>query len=377
MVLGLGVDPEQHGHLGPRRPGGAQPPDRVGDGRGLGDLVGMGGEPDLGAGRPLGAERHAVAGGAGEQLVGPVDDLRGGAVVADQLDGRGARELLREVAQVVGPGTGEGVDRLGGVADDAQLVTAAQPQVEQGRLERRDVLELVDDEPLVLRPDLGGDPLVVGEHPGGEEQHVLHVHAALVALAVLVGGEDLGDHLGLVTRDLAPPAGRHPRVVVGVDVADLGPLDLGGQVAQQRLVGGDPAAPRRAREHAQLGLRQRRQLAAVDVGPEEPQLPQRRGVEGAGLHPGGPEQAQPGAHLAGGPRREGDGEHLGRLVDPGGHAVGDPVGDRPGLAGPGACEHPHRAVERLGHLALLGVERREQVVGRRHGRNNSGSRLVE
>ena len=71
--------------------------------------------------------------------------------------------LGREVAQEVGVGPREGVDRLGRVADHAELVAPAEPQVEQRRLQRRDVLELVDDEPLVLAPDLGGDAFVLGE----------------------------------------------------------------------------------------------------------------------------------------------------------------------------------------------------------------------
>ena len=64
-------------------------------------------------------------------------------------------------------------------------------------LERRDVLELVDDEPLVLPAHLRGHRVVVGEQAGPEEQHVLHVHPALVALDLLVGRERAGDHLGL------------------------------------------------------------------------------------------------------------------------------------------------------------------------------------
>ena len=49
-------------------------------------------------------------------------------------------------------------------------------------------------------------------------------------------------------------------------------------------------------------------------------------------------------------------------VDAGRDAVGDAVGDRPGLARAGAGEHPHRAAQRLRDLALLGVERGEEVV---------------
>ena len=101
----------------------------------------------------------------------------------------------------------------------------------------------------------------------------------------------------------------------------------------------------------------------MDVRPEVAQLAQRRGVEGAGLHPGGTEPAQPAAHLARRAGGERDRQHLGGLVDAGGDAVRDPVGDRPGLAGAGAGQHPDGPAQRLGDPALLGVERVEQGVG--------------
>ena len=290
------------------------------------------------------------------RCVGGGDHLGGGAVVADQVDRGGAGVLGRELAQVARVGAGEGVDGLGGVADHADLVAAAEPQVEQGRLEGRDVLELVDDEPFVLAADLGGDPLVVGEQAGGEEQDVFHVHAGLGALDLLVAAEEPADRLGVEAGDGAAGAQGDAGVVVGADVADLGPLDLGGDVAQLGLVGPDALPGGGGGEHAELGLGQRGQLGAVDVGPEVAQLAQGRGVEGAGLHALGAEPAQPPAHLARRSRGEGDREHLGRLVDAGRHAVGDAVGDRPRLAGAGAGEHPDRAAQRLGHLALLGVE---------------------
>ena len=272
---------------------------------------------------------------------------------------------LREVEEVGGVGAGEGVDRLRRVADDAQVVAAAEPQVEQCRLDRADVLELVDDEPFVLLADLGRDPLVLGEQRGRAEQDVLHVHPALVALDVLVGREHVGDRGRVDAVDRAAARLGEPRVVVGPDVADLGPLDLGGEVAQGRLVGLDAVAPGGVADEAQLGLGEHRQVAAVDPRPEEPGLAQRRGVERAGLHPAGAQAAQPGAHLAGGAGGERDRQHLGGVVDPRRHAVGDPVRDRPGLAGAGARQHPHRAPQRLRDLPLLGVERVQQLVGAR------------
>ena len=284
--------------------------------------------------------------------------------------------LAREVAEVGGVGAGEAVDRLGRVTDDADLVATAQPEVEQGGLERGDVLVLVDGEELVLTSDLGGDPLVLGQQRGGEEQHVLHVHPALAALDVLVGGEHPRHGGGVHAGDVAAAPRRQRGVLLGADVADLGPLDLGGEVAELALVGAEALAAYGEREQRQLGLGQRRQVGAVHLRPEEPQLAQRGGVEGARLDPRGTELAQPGAHLAGGPGGERHREHLGGLVDAGGHAVGDPVGDRAGLAGAGTGEHPDRPAQRLGDLTLLGVERVEEIGGT-HRNNHLVDTVVE
>ena len=118
------------------------------------------------------------AAGLGEQPVGEVDHLGGGAVVADQLDDRGAGVAGAEVQQMVGGGAGEGVDRLAGVADHAQAVPVAEPQLQQPLLQRADVLVLVDHEVLVLAAHLVGDVVPVLEHADGEQQHVLEVDDA-------------------------------------------------------------------------------------------------------------------------------------------------------------------------------------------------------
>ena len=63
-------------------------------------------------------------------------------------------------------------------------------------------------------------------------------------------------------------------------------------------------------------------------------------------------------------------------VDARRHAVGDAVGDRPGLAGAGAGEHADRATERLGDPALLGIEALEDGLGPgrvEHGNNSWGT----
>ena len=89
-------------------------------------------------------------------------------------------------------------------------------------------------------------------------------------------------------------------------------------------------------------------------------------MEGPRLDARGAEPVEPAPHLAGRPGGEGDRQHLGRRVEPLGHAVGDPVGDRAGLARAGTGEDAHRAAQRLGDLALLGVEGSEEV-GVGHG----------
>lgn len=94
---------------------------------------------------------------------------------------------------MVGGGTGEGVDGLAGVTDDAEAVALTEPQVQQPLLERADVLVLVDDEVLVLGADLLGDVVAVLEDADGQEQHVLEVDHAAVALELFVRPVDLGD----------------------------------------------------------------------------------------------------------------------------------------------------------------------------------------
>ena len=313
----------------------------------------------------LGLQPHAVALGAAavEHGVRHRHDLRRGAVVADELDALRVRMAPGERREDLGRCPGEGVDGLARVADDTDVVAAAEPEVEQRGLQRVDVLELIDDEPAVLTAHLGGDPLLVSEDGRRDEQDVLHVDAAPLALDVLVGGHQRPDGGGVEIGHLATSLDGRRDVVGRTDAADLGPLDLGGEVAQQRGVGAEPEPPDGLGDQPELGLDDLGERRAVDLRPEVPGLAQRGGVERAGLDTGRAQLREPAPHLTGSTGGEGDGQDLLRLVDPRGHAVRDAVRDGAGLAGAGSRDDTHRAAQRRGDVALLGIEVLEQVVG--------------
>ncbi len=308
------------------------------------------------------AVRHARLGAArGEHPVGQVHHLRGGAVVAHQLDHRGVLVLRGEVQQVARGGAGEGVDGLRGVAHHAEFVAPAQPQVEQALLERGNVLVLVDHEVAVLVAHRGGNPLVVLQDGDGQQQHVLEVDVLPVGLHVLVGLEDARDGGGVQPAGL-PAVRRCGDVALRGEHRDLRPFDLRGEVADRGAVGVGAQAPGGLGDQRGLVVDDAGQRTADGLRPEVLQLAQRRGVEGARLHRAGAELAQAGAHFCGGAGGEGDGQQRAGLVDARVHPVGDAVGDGPGLAGAGAGEHAQRPVQRGCHLALLGVQPGEDAV---------------
>ena len=198
-----------------------------------------------------------------------------------------------EVGQEARPGPGEGVDGLRGVADDADVAAVPPPQREQRLLQRAHVLVLVDHQVPVGAADGVGDLGVVRHQRGGAQQDVLEVDPAAVALGVLVAGEDPGDRLRLERGDAAVVLGGEPGIVLGADVAHLGPADLRHQVAQPRRVDPDPQPAGGLGHQRHPVVQHAGQLAAVDLRPEVLRLAQRGGVERPGLDTPGAELLQP------------------------------------------------------------------------------------
>jgi len=66
--------------------------------------------------------------------------------------------------------------------------------------------------------------------------------------------------------------------------------------------------------------------------------------------------ADPPLHLAGRLVGEGDGQHLRRARPAQAQDVGDPGGEHPCLARPGAGQHQYRSIQGLDGFTLLGIE---------------------
>src|SRR5664280_2166101 len=139
------IDPVQHGHLAPVDAVRAQALQPPGDRGCLGCLVRRRLEHGRGSRRTLGTQRHVPLARACQDSVRDLDDLWRRPVVADELDLARARVARREAEQVLRPGAGERVDRLGRVTHDAHILIRPEPQVDQPLLDRAHVLVLVDD----------------------------------------------------------------------------------------------------------------------------------------------------------------------------------------------------------------------------------------
>ena len=174
--------------------------------------------------------------GGAEHGVGQLQHLRGRAVVAHQANGLCAGVLGGELAQVSWRGTGEGVDRLRRVADHTHVASVADPQIEQGLLDEVDVLVLVDHEVAVLLADGARHVIPLDQEAGHEQQDVLEVDHVAPRLHVLVHLPQTRHRDVVEVGDIAPRLGRVPRVRLGGEHADLGPLDLGGDVADRHPI---------------------------------------------------------------------------------------------------------------------------------------------
>ena len=211
--------------------------DLLGHRGGLGHLVGVFGERRRRAGVALADEVQLAAGhpaaGGGDDAVGQRHHLRRGPVVALQPHHRGVGKPPRKVEQVARCGAGERVDGLVGVADDREVVAAAEPGVEHPLLQRGDVLIFVDDEAAVAVAEFLCDRVIVFDRGRGVQQQIVEVeqrHAVTTGLERFVTRVDGRDLRG-VERDVAADLRDRGGVALGADQRCLRPFDFACEVA--------------------------------------------------------------------------------------------------------------------------------------------------
>ena len=196
----------------------------------------------------------------------------------------------REPKQVIGGGAGEAEDRLIVVADDADVVARAEPQVQQRLLQRVHVLVLVDGEGLEARPHDGGGLRVTRRTGAPRPEQVLEVDRARSLLAPLVARRRRAPSARRGSADCAARCRGLAGSAAGRGEAVLRPLDLAGELASGAGTGAAAGARWRARRArapsspGSAGAGGRVPLEAAELG-------QRRRVERPRLTPSTPSAA--------------------------------------------------------------------------------------
>jgi len=246
----------------------------------------------------------------------------------------------------------ERVDGLVGVTDDRQLARDQLPTGRPHQLAHQDVLRMVGVLVLVDQHLAEPAPVVLGHSGEGLQQvdrrhdQVVEVQRVRLPQPRLVAGVDRRQHLVEAVRR-ARRRPRRPRVGLRVD--------------ELVLEGGDPPRERLCRELLRVkvqlaghqgeqplgvgGVVDRERRPQAEGGRLTPQDPHAGGVERGDPH--GPrrradQRRDPLAHLPGRLVGERDGQHLTGPHLPGGQLVRDPVGQHPGLAGPGSRDDQQR-----------------------------------
>ena len=295
-----------------------------------------------------------------DHRVGGIEDRLRRAVVLLELDDVGVGERVLELEDVRDVGAPEPVDRLGIVADDHQVAVLAGEQLQPAVLGVVGVLVLVDEDVAkavgVALADLGEQL----EHVDGAHEQVVEVHRVHAVQLALVGAVDVGDRLLEERAD-------HLAVGLGVAQLVLGVGDLAADRGRGEALGVDPELVEAALDQpAGVGGVVDRELArvaqALGLGAQHPGA---RRVEGHHPHRAdlaADQQAGAVAHLPRRLVRERDRQDLVGLGDAGGHQVGDPVGEHPGLARARSGEDQLRPLAVADGLPLRVVEARQQGV---------------
>ena len=267
-----------------------------------------------------------------------------------------AGEILVEAQDVVDLGAAPAVDRLVVVADAADVGRALGQQAQPQVLGDVGVLVLVDENELEAALVVGEHVRVVEEQPQVLEQQIAEVAGVQLLQAPLIGGIELR---ALAGRKAEGFPRRH---LVGRQSAVLPAIDERSQLPRRPAVLVETLGFDHLLQEADLvvGVEDgEARLEADELGVAAQDL-DADGVEGAeprhALDGAADEIADALLHLARRLVGEGDGEDLAGERTARGEDVGDARRQHARLAGAGAGEHEHGAVERFDGRALLRVE---------------------
>ena len=166
---------------------------------------------------------------------------------------RRQRPLGAEVADVLGRGAAEAVDRLVVVGERGDPAVLGHQQPQQQALGEAGVLQLVDQHVRVARRQPRAHVRLLAQQPERVQDEVADVERAGVAQQPVVGGEQLGE-LALARAARVVGQRRRPRAVVrGADQLVLEPVDPA-----------DDRAERGARVAAQVVVAQRQVVDALE-----------------------------------------------------------------------------------------------------------------
>ena len=304
------------------------------------------------ADRPQGLRRPAEL---RDEPVRELEHLGRRAVVRLEPNDGGVRIAIGQLEQVARRRSGERVDRLVVVADGADVVALAEPELEQRLLEQVHVLVLVDGErPVACLHDTERVRVALVQLDRTSEQ-ILEVHRAALLLAAFVVAEHA---LHQLRRDRRLVLAETVEVRLRRQSSVLGPLDLGREVCcgRELVRHRQRVADRAERQHLRGEDLQVRHL------PEERELRECRGVEGRRAHALDPQRSEPCSHRARRLVGERDREDLLGDERSGRDLVRDPVGDRGRL--PRACpgQDADRPADRLCGPPLLRVQPPEDLL---------------
>ena len=377
--LVAGADEDGHvfkAHHRQAAPSGLQRLDLVADPAGFFLAIPMADQPQLFAALGRRPQRLAqTAGIGGDHPRRRREDMRGGAVILFQPHHLRAGKIRLEAQDVANLGPAPAIDRLIVIADAADVAMRLRQQPQPQVLGNVGVLIFIDQnvaEPaLILRQHIG---MLLKDHHA-MQQKVAEIHGVQGAQTVLIGLVKLGSaHVIGMGLGRGHAVGGQGAVFPGINHSGQQPrgpaffVDIGGgdQLLQQAQLVVGVKDGEAGFQPDQFGM------AAQDFDAQRMK----------GAHPGhafghlAQHPPDPQLHLARRLVGEGHRQDLVRAGAAHGQQVNDAGGQCLGLAGAGARQHQHRAVQRLHRRPL----RRVQIVeigGRpgRHGALRQGQAL--